>query len=219
MALCSNQNTPSFATIIGLLRFLGLNPPPWSKAVITAFTIILLLTPSFALSASPVQTIKVVMDDNHPPYIMRSEDNKLNGILSGKRKRIHAKISAMDWAEAQRRMLAGEFDVIDTIFQTPKRDLAYDFSKPYATIDVPLYFHTDISGIKIAEDIRGSIVGVKDGDTATEKVKAQGVVNLVRFNSYESIIAAARDGKIKVFLRCPSSCLVLPRADGDCRAL
>jgi hypothetical protein len=45
----------------------------------------------------------------------------------------------MDWSEAQRRMQADEFDVIDTLFHHEKRERIYDFTKPYARIDVPIF--------------------------------------------------------------------------------
>jgi len=177
----------------------------WPVPILAVFVTLLCLVPSPSRASSPNQSINVVMDDNYPPFIMRSEDGTLKGILVDqwqlweKKTGIHPELSAMDWAEAQRRMLAGEFDVIDTIFKTPSRTALYDFSKPYATIDVPLYFHTDISGIKGGEDARGFVVGVKAGDAVIERLQAQGATNLLEFNSYEAIVDAARDGKIKVF--------------------
>jgi hypothetical protein len=60
---------------------------------------------------------------------------------------IRAELHAMDWGEAQRRMQAGEFDVIDTIFRNEPRERIYEFSKPYVKLEVPVFFRKDISGI------------------------------------------------------------------------
>jgi hypothetical protein len=94
----------------------------------------------------PVRTIKVVMDNNYPPYVFLDGKGNLQGILidhwqSWEQKTgIKADIAGMDWGEAQRRMEAGEFDVIDTIFFNERRARIYDFSKPYAKLDVSIFF-------------------------------------------------------------------------------
>ena len=99
------------------------------------------------------KTIRVVMDNNYPPYVYKNDQGQLKGIIVDqwslweKKTGIHVELTGLDWAEAQRRMLTGEFDVIDTIFRNDKRDRTYDFTKPYAVIPVPLFFHSDISGI------------------------------------------------------------------------
>jgi len=41
----------------------------------------------------------------------------------------------MDWDAALRRMRAGEFDVIDSIVETPERRDYFDFTPAYATIE------------------------------------------------------------------------------------
>jgi len=156
-------------------------------------------------AAAALQSIRVVMDDNYPPYAFKDEQGNLKGIsidqwrLWEEKTDIKVEISGMDWAEAQRRMQAGEFDVIDTIFFNETRDKIYDFTKPYAVIPVPLFFHTDISGISGPEDAKGFLVAAKAGGNALEVLKQHGISNIAEYPSYEAIIAAARDGKVKVF--------------------
>ena len=146
------------------------------------------------------------MDNNYPPYVFVDDSGKLTGILVDrwklweKKTGIMAEIQAMDWNEALRRMRAGEFDVIDTIFFSRERAEQFDFSKPYVKIDVPVYFHKDISGIIDTDTLKGFIVAVKAGDAAVDFLKKKGVVNLQQFNSYEAIIKAAKDRKIAVFV-------------------
>jgi two-component system cell cycle sensor histidine kinase/response regulator CckA len=154
---------------------------------------------------SSFRTIRVVMDANYPPYIFKDSDGHLKGILLDQwrlweqKTGIRVELNAMNWDEAQRRMQAGEFDVIDTIFRNEEREKIYDFSKPYARIDVPIFFSSDISGINGVNDLKGFVVGVKSGDNAIEVLRAHGITTLLEFKSYEAIVAAARDHKINVF--------------------
>ncbi len=151
------------------------------------------------------ESIRVVMDDNYPPYTFRDFRGTLQGILVDqwalweKKTGIPVQLDAMDWAKAQQRMEAGEYDVIDTIFTNEHRKTLYEFSAPYANIDVPLFFSRELSGIRGPKDLKGFVVGAKSGDNSIEILKASGVSNFLFFDNYEAIVAAARDGKIKVF--------------------
>jgi hypothetical protein len=99
------------------------------------------------------KTIKIVMDNNYPPYVFLDGKGNLQGILIDQwrlweqKTGIRTLVSGMDWDEALNRMEAGEFDVIDTIFLNEQRAQVYDFSKPYTKIDVSIFFHKSISGI------------------------------------------------------------------------
>lgn len=165
--------------------------------------------PSVALSSNappPDRPLRVVMDNNYPPYVFTDAAGNAQGILidqwrlwekkSGRRVELHP----MDWGEAKRRMEAGEFDVIDTIFFNEERARIYDFSKPYARLEVPVFFHRNISGITGAESLKGFAVGVKKGDAAVDFLKRHGVDKLLQFDSYEQIAGAARDGTVVVFV-------------------
>jgi PAS domain S-box-containing protein/putative nucleotidyltransferase with HDIG domain len=152
------------------------------------------------------RTIRVVMDNNYPPYTYLDSQGHPQGILIDQwrmweqKTGIRVDLHTMDWDEAQKRMERGEFDVIDTIFFNESRAKKYDFSAPYVSIPVPIFFRNNISGLADAGSLRGFTVGVKAGDNAIDVLKANGVENLIEYNSYEAIIQAARDGKIVVFV-------------------
>jgi PAS domain S-box-containing protein len=178
--------------------------------MLRAFILLILLQvlPCFAASTPPVEklkSIRVVMDDNYPPYVFKDEQGELKGIIIDQwrlweqKTGIRAEVNGMDWSEAQRRMQAGEFDVIDTIFRNEKREKIYDFTKAYATIPVPLFFHADISGIRGPEDLKGFMVAAKAGGNVLDILKKNGITSIAEYPSYEKIIEAARDGRIKVF--------------------
>ncbi len=159
-----------------------------------------------ATAASPDVMIKVVMDDNYPPYSFRDQNGKLQGILidqwelwSRKTGR-KIELTAMDWGKALTAMENGDFDVIDTIFANDERRRIYDFSQPYATLDVAIFFNRNISGIETMNSLKGFKVGVKSGDDAMNLLFRHNIHDLVFFDSYEVMIQAAKRREIVVFL-------------------
>ena len=153
----------------------------------------------------PARAITVVMDDNYPPFIFRDEAGQLQGILKDTwalwqdRTGVPVNLQAMDWAKAQATMRAGRADVIDTIFETEPRKLNYDFTAPYATLEVPIFFHESISGIVNADSLRGFTVGVKEGDACIDVLREHRIEALKAYPSYVSMIAAAAAGDLRVF--------------------
>ena len=150
-------------------------------------------------------TITVVSDDTYPPYIFRDTEGKLQGIIIDqwnlweKKTGIRVNVVGMDWGKAQKFMADGKADVIDTMFYTEERAIKYDFTKPYLTIQIPVFFHKDISGISGPDSLQGFTVGVKEGDACIEILRRHGITTLKLYNSYEEIIKAAADHKIRVF--------------------
>ena len=166
---------------------------------------LLWLAPVFAQTAG-LSSIRVVMDNNYPPYAFLNDAGKLQGILVDEWRLWEAKtgikveIQGMDWGQALERMKAGEFDVIDTIFKTQERTAYFDFSRPYARIDVPIFFRKEIGGITDLKSLRGFPVAAKQGDSAVDLLKENGVTNVMLFPNYEAIVRAARERKVNVFL-------------------
>ncbi len=152
-----------------------------------------------------IQTITVVSDDNYPPYIFRDFNGDIQGILVDewklweKKTGLKVNLIAMDWSKAQESLLKGQADVIDTIFFTEKRAKQYDFTKPYATINVPVFFHKNLAGIVDIASLKGFTIGVKKGDACIEVFKKHGITSLQEYDSYEAIVKATKDRQIKVF--------------------
>ena len=152
-----------------------------------------------------LHSITVVSDDNYPPYIFRDSNGVIQGILVDEWKLwenktgIKVNLIAMDWSKAQEFLLQGNADVIDTIFFTAERAKQYDFTKPYATIDVPIFFHKNLGGITDIASLKGFTIGVKAGDACIEVLKKQGITSLQEYNSYETIVNAAWTERLKFF--------------------
>jgi diguanylate cyclase (GGDEF)-like protein/PAS domain S-box-containing protein len=156
-------------------------------------------------SVAAPATLKVVMDDNYPPYVFRDSNGVLTGYLVdiwklwGSKTGVRVELTATDWDKAQQTMYAGHADVIDTIFRTPQRERKLVFSPPYAKIPVPIYTHTGIGGITDLNTLHGFLVGVKAGDACAEKLEAAGITTLQPYRSYEALVQAAAAGQIRVF--------------------
>jgi len=155
-------------------------------------------------ASQPPASITVTLDDNYPPYIFRDASGNLQGIIKdtwelwSRKTGIRVRLDAKDWGQALAQMAAGEADVIDTIFETVARSRLYDFSKPYATIEVPIYFDKNIGGLSDARSLRGFTVGVKEGDACIDWLKDRGVSSLRKFPSYEALVNAAGAKDVRV---------------------
>ncbi len=154
----------------------------------------------------PARTVRVVMDNNYPPYVFVNNQGQVQGILADQwrlwqeKTGIQVEITAIDWKDALRDMKAGKYDVIDTAFETEERKTWLDFGKPHARIEVAAYFDKAISAITTADSLRGFVIGVKEGDAAIDLLHSHGVDNLVPFKGYEAVIQAAKDHKVNVFV-------------------
>lgn len=159
--------------------------------------------PGFAKSSLP--PIRVVCDDNYPPYSFRSETGEIQGIIPDQWRAFSEEtgrpvdFKAMNWALALKIMQEGGADVLDSAFETPERSASFDFLPAYANIRVPLFFHRSISGLSKVEDLRGFRVGVKAGDAAITVLERYGIRDLIKYSSYEEIILAAKDRHVRVF--------------------
>ncbi|HXE39202.1 MAG TPA: transporter substrate-binding domain-containing protein, partial [Azonexus sp.] len=171
----------------------------------------LLLFLTFVLAGFPAQaedpppsSIRVVLDDNYPPYSFRAANGDVQGILKelwalwAQRTGITVDFQPMEWGKARATMESGQADVIDTIFETPERQKIYEFSRPYAAIEVSLMFHESISGIADAASAKGFAIGVKEGDACIDYLSAQGITDFKRFPSYEAQVKAAVAQDIRV---------------------
>ena len=166
----------------------------------------LVLLPMFGRSAAAQPAVRVVTDDNYPPFSFRTSQGELEGIVVDEwrlweaRTGTKVEIRGMDWGEALRRMREGEFDVVDTIFKTDERTAYFDFTEPYARIEVPVFFRKGISGITDLESLKGFPVAAKEGDAAVDLLRKGDITPVLLFSNYLAIIEAAKAHKVNVFV-------------------
>ncbi|HWQ44002.1 MAG TPA: HD domain-containing phosphohydrolase [Desulfosporosinus sp.] len=166
-----------------------------------------LLLHATQVNAAPpeIKTISVVMDDNYPPYSFRDSQGNLQGIILDQWKLFEQKtgikvtITGMTWNKAYESMIHGEFDVIDTISYNADRAKIFDYSKPYAVIDVPIFFQKNISGITDVNSLKGFTVAVKKGDNSVNVLKKNGITNIEEYDTSEAVVQAAKDHKVMIF--------------------
>ena len=181
--------------------------PAWRRRRV-AFLVFLVAAglPAAAREDKPApRPLVVVSDDNYPPYIFRDAQGRLMGILPDQwtlwqqKTGVPVDLQAMNWAEALHTMQEGRADVIDTIFRTPEREKVYDFTAPYARIEVPVFAHHSLGGIADIASLRGFTIGAKAGDAVIDRLRAEGIESITEYPSYEAIIQAAKNDEIKVF--------------------
>ena len=192
--ISSLKSLPIVLRVACLCVLLALASPPW------------LLLHAADPGGAAARTVRVVMDNNYPPYVFVDNEGQIRGILADQwrlwqeKTGIRVELTATDWKDALRDMKAGKYDVIDTAFETEERKTWLDFGKPHARIEVAAYFDKAISAITSADSLQGFVVGVKEGDAAIDLLKSHGVNNLVYFQGYEAVIQAAKEHKVNVFV-------------------
>ncbi|MDY0146394.1 MAG: transporter substrate-binding domain-containing protein, partial [Kiritimatiellia bacterium] len=156
-------------------------------------------------SPPPVEVIRVVGDDNYPPYFFRANDGTLRGIVPDQwalwenKTGIQVNLVATNWGDALRLMQDQDADVLEAAFQTPERDRLYDFTPAYAQIPVPVFSHRSLGGIADVSSLRGFTIGVKEGDAVIETLAAHGIDSIQEYPNYEAIVQAAKNQDLRVF--------------------
>ena len=158
-----------------------------------------------AVIPNPTTPLRVVADDNYPPYVFVNGNGQVVGYevdlwkLWEKKTGLKVDFIATNRVHAQAMMRDGKADVIDLIYRTPQRLNLYDFSKPFATTKVAIFSSQSISGIANINALKGFKVGVERGDACAEYLRSDSVTDLRLFNDYHDLIAAAASGNIKLF--------------------
>jgi diguanylate cyclase (GGDEF)-like protein/PAS domain S-box-containing protein len=164
-----------------------------------------LLIASLVLPAlAPAAPLRVVMDQNYPPYSFRSPEGKLQGYtvdlwgLWQKKTGQQAALVPVNWAQALPMLEQGKADVIDPVSLTPGRSSRFDFSPAYATVSTSLYADASIGGIHDLHGLNGFEVGVQAGDACAEELARGGVKRMRVFPTYEALLGAAASQDIKL---------------------
>jgi len=158
-----------------------------------------------AESAAAQRPLRVLADDNYPPFLFRTEDGKATGYLVDlwqlwqDKTGVPVDFVAMKWSDAQAAMARGEADALDTIFRTPDRERTLDFTEPYADLPVAIYSHISIAGITGIDTLKGFQVGVMEGDACIEYLQRNGVTVLRYYPSYSALIQGAMNGDVKLY--------------------
>lgn len=162
---------------------------------------VLLLVPVLAAAAAP---LRVVVDQNYPPFAMRDSRGELEGYsvdmwrLWQQKTGVPVELLGVDWPQVQPTLERGRADVIDTIFLTEARRTRFDFSKPYAAVHTSIYADTSIAGIHDLDSLKGFEVGVQAGDACGERLERAGVTGVRYFPTYKALWDAVSSRSVKL---------------------
>jgi diguanylate cyclase (GGDEF)-like protein len=178
------------------------------RALFAAFLVAFLVTsyPAQADGApTPPAKLVVVSDDNYPPYLFRSADGALQGIIRDKwelwsrRTGVPVELMGTTWTQAQDAVLHGQADVIEALAQTPARARLYEYPVAPASMQARVYFHKSITGVKDAPSMRGFTVAAKAGSACAEWLKANGVASIRTYPDSPGLVDAAASGEVRMF--------------------
>ena len=154
---------------------------------------------------SDLKVLRVVSDENFPPYAYLNSDGGPEGLLVDRwrlwssKTGIPVDFKLRPWSQAQHDVQSGQADVIDLIYRTPSRESLYAFSRPYADMPVGIYSHSDIQGIHNAATLKGFLIGAQEGDACVEKLQEASIRTIATYRNYEQLIRAAQRQEVKVF--------------------
>lgn len=150
--------------------------------------------------------IKVLVDDDYPPFVFKNNEGKLQGIiideweLFSKKNGIKVLFDGSDWEKTLGKMRDGQGEVLDTLFYKNDREKYLDYGKPYYEVNVNVYYGNSGKKIDSIKKIKGEKIGVKRGDAAVELLLKYGADEIIEYMSYSEIIEAFNKKEINVFL-------------------
>lgn len=157
------------------------------------------------LSAAAPDHLRVVSNNNYPPFLFLDGSGKPQGYeadvwkLFEQRTGIRVELVLTDWGAAMQAMQDGRADAIDMLYRTPSRAQRFDFSEPYARLPVGIYVSRRLGGIRDVAALHGFPVGVQRGDACAERLQAEGVTELRLFDNYQAIMQAALRDELLIF--------------------
>ncbi|GEM_PF-886647 len=173
------------------------------RKTLSLFVIALL---TLSLFGSTIKTLKIVMDKNYPPYSFVDSNGKAVGISVDlwreweKVTNIKVEFLMVDWKNAIPMVVNGKADVVDGIFYSNERAKFLDYTKPFDEIKTVIFFDKRLSGIANLKSLKGFKVGVKSGDYDALYASQHGVTTLVYYDSYDSLVRAAKEGDVHIFI-------------------
>lgn len=174
-------------------------------AAIALLFALLAVPASGAVREAGVQPLVVVTDDHYPPYLFRSDDGKLQGIVKDRwqlwseRNGIPVEVRGTDWSSAQESIRTSSADVIDAIADTDGRAGQFEYSESHDDTEARLYFSRGLSGIVDAASVRDMLVAAKRGSACGEWLRTHGVTHFDFYPDSQALVKAAAAGDVQVF--------------------
>jgi len=177
----------------------------WRVVIAVALMLSGTLTSHAEEAPSTPRSIKVVAEDNHPPYVFRDEEGAVHGYLIdlwelwADANGIEVALDVQPPTKARAQILSGAADVIDAVVQNQEQNGVLDYGPPYASVQIAIYSDRSLGELSTASELAGFTVGVNAGDACGERLMRQGNVRVVEFEGYTDLITAAKAGEVPVF--------------------
>ncbi len=160
-------------------------------------------------SAGPVvaaERISVAYCVDCVPFQFKDDDGKPAGLiidlwrLWSEKTGFKIDFRAAPWDETLRMVRDGKADVHAGLFFNDERNAYLEYGAPLVETDTHFFTHRDLPAIDTIEGLAGYKVGVLAGDFVEGFLKERlAPENIVRFESYEALMAALGGGELKVF--------------------
>lgn len=145
--------------------------------------------------------------DSFEPLMFLNADGEPDGMwvdlwqLWSEKTGVEVELRLMDWADTIPMLLKAEVDAVDGVTYTPERAKFLDLSSSYTELSSYIYFHESIGGVKELTDLSGFPVGVIGGSHVEDHLRTKAPkLRPVPYVSYEEIVQAAIQGRLRVFV-------------------
>lgn len=114
----------------------------------------------------------LVGNENYPPLIYK-QNNTARGLIVDLAEAVaekggfEARVLAMEWASAQKKVQDGELDALLLINKNPQREQLYDFSTPLFESEFVIFKLKNRTDIALPASLHGKSVGVEKGGYTT----------------------------------------------------
>ncbi len=153
---------------------------------------------------APRKPLRVLLDDNLPPFSLRDARGELKGVIPDRwllwqaKTGIPVELIGMDWEAAQRHMAQGNGEVLEAVTRLPEGG-SYLLSESYNELDIVLFYDQKLSGIVDAGTSRDFTVGVAQGDPCVDHLRTAGSTQLKRYSNDAALADAVQRNEVSVF--------------------
>lgn len=114
----------------------------------------------------------------------------------GKRIGYRIEINAIDWEEAQNKVLSGEADALLQINPNPEREKLYDFSDELLKSEFSIFIESGNTGIKTVNDLKNKMVGVERGGYPYHLLQKYDGINIVTISCWNLGFRKVKSGEL-----------------------
>lgn len=175
--------------------------------ILTLNLFFLLSFTSIGLAKKNFTSITVVDTSSFPPFSFLDDQNRPQGIsidlwkLWSKKNKIKVNFKLINWEEALELVKKREDCIISDIYYTEDRSKYFDFSNPYLKIDINIFFHKDIYGIKDIYSLSGFNIGIIKNYSIEEYLRKNfPSYTLVTFPDEKRLFQSLFNNELKVFI-------------------